>query len=774
MPLSPQPRGTMKRPPMMKSDSSSSSLSGRGLEQAVPSFQTFAKRTPPPDQQKPLPPTPLRQRRRSSFSDWSETPRQSRLEPRRSSSIYSRTPSQWAPDDVSWQSADFASQPDLLLRAIAYSASTPQLVEKQPAGEFLEPRQCSPLIASPSPTASRVSTPSPAPVHRPSVLLPPPTDSAHIAKKHLRTVSLEKAKAALLAPGAEHLLPEELRARQLGKSRSHEPLARDTADFFRSAAPPQLPEPVIIIDCHGRDRIVSSPRVSMLPVPSVALPDNYIDTDRKTSDGSIMVGNGPPRTMVSLANQSRKASKVKVAQALGLDDLDEPRGRTKQRGPRNLDYSHYLPTRRESSSSSSEDRSDAQRIAKEYHSLLSEQYRQPTQSPAGHGTDSDTSVREHMKMVPQPLFHSKPPAKLPGEVGRQDSIGSVSPFGMPRTNVTDFGARRRSSALASMPLRISISPQSSRARTSTSGSIPISPPSAGTTMSIIAPRSETIVQPKTKAPKTPKTPKAKKSKASKASKDDKRSSAYYPYVASRQGKNGKAKEKRKDAMKGSQTPPLPLLAADIIAQRLKTPERTPDSSPLRSHPPVSEFSIPEDASIETGHKPLHRRIAKGAVKYADLLTRPAGYEPSPERLQYQPITYATISQATPESPHLLPSPSSSKTPSLGWSDMAKSSFDKARSSVLSSRPPHPSVLVTHTVTAARPLDESKDGLNEPESPGLGRKGSIFGNLMDFRREAKAEKRRTDLKKMIKHVPQKEEDGGGAPYLMRRLSSFGLI
>ncbi|KAK3066250.1 hypothetical protein LTR53_017486, partial [Teratosphaeriaceae sp. CCFEE 6253] len=223
MPTSPS--GPAKRPPIFPTPSSSSSLSG--MEQAVPSFQSFLDRTPPPRTQKPLPPTPLRPRRPSSFGSSSSRP-VSRPN-RRSSSVYSRGTSIWdlepdIPAIPSWQTADFADQSDqtLMLRPIAYSASASQLISKQPDGQRLEQRTYSPLINTPSPTISRSSTPSPPPPGpRPSLLLPPPVGFAQIPKKHLRMVSLEKAKEASQVPGAVHLLPEEMRAQALGRSRSY-------------------------------------------------------------------------------------------------------------------------------------------------------------------------------------------------------------------------------------------------------------------------------------------------------------------------------------------------------------------------------------------------------------------------------------------------------------------------------------------------------------------------------------------------------------------------
>lgn len=220
---------TLKRPPFTTADSSKSSLAG--LEQTITPFQEFIRRTPPIEDGKSLPPPPLRSPsgRRSSYSgNSSQYSREaSPSAPRRSSSIYSRTVSQWLPDSPMWSASDLAGNPmpplpPELLRPIAYSASTPELVEKAPTPlVFLQPRTYQPLLVTPSPTISRRTTPSPSPLEsqrstRFSTLLPTAVETLEIPKNHLRTVSLEKAKAALEAPGAEHLLPEELRAKLKG------------------------------------------------------------------------------------------------------------------------------------------------------------------------------------------------------------------------------------------------------------------------------------------------------------------------------------------------------------------------------------------------------------------------------------------------------------------------------------------------------------------------------------------------------------------------------
>ena len=206
----------LKRPPYTNTETSSSSLSG--LEQTVMPFRDFVKHTPPLEEDKPLPPTPLQVRRSSlGESTWASSREASSSRPRRSSSVYSRTVSQWIPDSPVWSASDLADNPlpalpPELLRPIAYSASTPELIETPPDGLLLQPRTYQPLLTTPSPTISRHTTPSPGPEplqeeRKFSMLLPTAVDAVDIPKSHLRTVSLEKAKATAGAPGAEHLLP---------------------------------------------------------------------------------------------------------------------------------------------------------------------------------------------------------------------------------------------------------------------------------------------------------------------------------------------------------------------------------------------------------------------------------------------------------------------------------------------------------------------------------------------------------------------------------------
>ncbi|KAI7215260.1 hypothetical protein KC333_g5540 [Hortaea werneckii] len=857
---SPQPRGgSIKRPPILKNGSSSSSL--RGMEQSVPSFQTFIKRTPPPDHLKPLPPTPLHPHQRASSFDSgiSQCPSSSG---RRSSSVYSRTVSQWDPEwdyqseevpEVpplpDWRSADFADQDtNLLLRPIAYSASTSQLLEKNPQQQYsppqpqlLEPRAYRPLIVTPSPTAStspsRATTPSPRPSEsRPSILLPPPPAPAHVPKKHLRTVSLEKAKELIQAPGAVHLLPEELRAQQTltkKSTRSQEPMRMDSLDVFDAgvnvppdfpASPPALPT---LIDEYGRERLLASPRESRVPLFSYELPSPPPPPPAREWKGSSFPFHAPEPFQ---DGHGRAASREKIVHSSRFDQMGEERGRARIRGSRNLSYGSYIPSPgrgRRSRVSGGEDyedrlaRDDAQRIAQHYHILLKEEqqerYRQPSNSPAtSRGSETD-DVRVQMKMVPQPLFHARPSwsgghfrrasdendGSSRSSVRAESERTSSSPFHLRSGSGASMSSSRGSSdGHGSFPLRLSTTPPLRRSRgSSTSGTIPISPPFAAAAlpkkMSVVSAKALPLATTKKKKERTGKTTRWDEG-------GENRVSMYYPHVMSRRTKKGEKKEgkgkKKKKGRKGKEAKPeeevvpgVPLLAADIIAQRLETPETTPEAS-LRSD------SASGRSAVVVEEKPtLHQLVLKGTARYAEKLTgsskQAAGAASlqsasTPHTKQQHHDSYDQTEDlhriASPESPHLLPSPSSGKPPPpppihLGWSAQSKSSFDRMRSPTAQQIPKHrqrskdhPGAAaaqgITHVQTPARPMNARIAGLKgESSSSEAGgnnggnsgtKPAGILGGLMESWRESKAEKRREDLRKMIRVVTPVAASGNG--------------
>ncbi|KAI7261070.1 hypothetical protein KC345_g9908 [Hortaea werneckii] len=854
-----QPRGrSVQRPPILKNGSSSSSL--RGMEQSVPSFQTFIKRTPPPDHLKPLPPTPLRPHQRASSFDSGISPCPS-SSGRRSSSVYSRTVSQWdpewdcQPEDVpevpplpDWRSADFADQDNnLLLRPIAYSASTSQLLEKnqqqqhhqQPISQpqLLEPRAYRPLIVTPSPTASaspsRATTPSPRPSSdsRPSILLPPPPASAQVPKKHLRTVSLEKAQELIQAPGAIHLLPEELRAQQTltrKTTRSQAPMRMASLEGFGAGMVPSLevpasPSPVLptLIDDYGRERLLASPGESRVPLFPYEMSSPPLPPPAGEWKGAGFAFHASESFK---GGHDRAISREKAVHTPRFDHVGEDRGRARIRGSRISSCGNYIPSPRRGRGSrigqgeEYEDqlgKDEALRIAQDYHILLREEqqerYRQTSSSPASRGSETD-DVRVQMKMVPQPLFHAKPWSGTHFRHGSADDDfssrssvqseserTSTSPFHLRSGSGASMSSSRGSSdGHGSFPLRLSTTPPPRPSRgSSTSGTIPISPPFAAASL----PKKMSVVSAKALPLATKK--KMKKERAVRTRWDDggeNRVSMYYPHVMSRRTKKegskrkGGGKEKKKKGKKVQQedvAPGVPLLAADIVAQRLETPETTPEAS-LRSDSASGRSAVVEEKPT------LHQLVLKGAARYAEKLTGsakqtagPASSVSSATAAFAKPKYKYTHDEpsadlhhiASPDSPHLLPSPSSGEPPPihLGWSTQSKSSFDRIRSPTAQQSPKHrqrskdhptaAAQAITHIQTPARPMNERIAGLKEESSASeMGgsnggnnsdtKPAGILGGLMESWRESKAEKRREDLRKMIRVVTPAGVDGGG--------------
>jgi hypothetical protein len=452
----------------------------------------------------------------------------------------------------------------------------------------------------------------------------------------------------------------------------------------------------------------------------------------------------------------------------------------------------------------------------------------------------DVDVGEHMRMVPQPLFHSKPAAIQHGQtISRYDSAsGSVSPFQYRQHSDTNSSMQSQQSGIdrfPSTPYRLSI--DANDRRRSSIGTIPISPRFQ---YSDNAGPYSTAMQ---AAPQTRANPQYRRYS------DENRVSAYW-HIPTKGGSNElvfrRSKEKHPLTPKitgpGSPSSPgVPLLAPDIVAQRLQTPEATPEHSPLLQRPwnpaqhatsystasslPSPSAEEEEDPSAAgnnssssskppkelTAKQALLARFTKGAVKYADKLTRPTGYEPrssSPLSTNTKNSdqtsnnnnnnnSSAHVPIARTESPHLLPSPTNptatptkppakvhAKKPSLGWSAATKSAFDSHHnpsSSRNHSHKPTPSQtsIYTHISTPPRPLDKrSSSGGNYDEEASTAhssvRRSSInlFATLRDLRRETRAEKRREEIKKSIRVVGVPEGAAAGFGSEVRGRSADG--
>ncbi|KAF2772045.1 hypothetical protein EJ03DRAFT_348857 [Teratosphaeria nubilosa] len=783
---SPQPPGTLRRPPVLKSGSVSSLASSAsllsGMEQSIPSFKSFVSRTPTPESHKPhkpLPPTPLTPRRASS-NGRTDSQAPSSLAPRRTSSIYSRAFSERtrelseAQSIRSWQTNDLGDQSNLLLRPIAYSASTSQLVEakKQPA--LLEPRTYAPLITTPSPTASTSSTPSLSGSEpesdvesdrlvevqtRPSILLPAPAALAHIPKKHLRTVSLEKAKEIMQAPGKEHLLPEELRAQTLGRARSQEPPSRSAGHHWlasfegiRGEKPSETFELQTLKDSQGRERLIISPRNSQALVEPMEYPFPGTETTspkRRSSSNPFLFDKGRAKLRASQMH-GRQRSNGKSLPMLTIDTGEDSRGRTKVRGQRNSKESNVTNPSEPSQDSFIPEEGDPD-FATEYCELLNDADRNQSPSAAPPHRDSSTEVMAKMKMIPQPLFHSKPAAT--GTI-RQESPGVSPSHGRSDAGNNTFGHSKHgtSDSRGTLLLRLSLTLRPGFKRNSTSGDIPISPPPDKIPPSGF-PRAISV-----EAAKVDANPKRKDTKSRRRS-SDKKSLGFSMSRKSKKENRSKGKSK---GGPWQETAPRPLMATNIMAEKLQSSAVSGNLSPLRSNPRVPKPPGSDASSIHStaSRRPLHQRMLKGAAKYADKLTRPSesparGRKSSndigPGRAPSNTTTTQTRPLASPTSPHLLPSPASSSRKtviSLGWSDTAKQSFDAAQSpphSPLRKRAPQ---TFEHIVTPARPLNESVAHLSEDS---LTRRPSILSGLMESWNDRKAERRRKDLRNIIKVV-----------------------
>ncbi|KAI7567798.1 hypothetical protein KC317_g4732, partial [Hortaea werneckii] len=663
---------------------------------------------------------------------------------------------------------------------------------------------------------------------RPSILLPPPLASAQVPKKHLRTVSLEKAQELIQAPGGVHLLPEELRAQQTltrKTTRSQEPMRMVSREGFDAGTVPSLEFPAspsspvlpTLIDEYGRERLLASPRESRVPLFSYEMPSPPLPPPAGEWKATGFAFRAPERFK---GGHGRAVSREKFVQTPRFDQTDEDRGRARIRGSRSLSYGNYIPSsgrERESRIGEGEEYEDqlakdeALRIAQDYHFLLREEqqerYRQPSSSPAASRGSETDDVRVQMKMVPQPLFHAKPWSgthfrreSADDDFSSRSSVQSKSerigpsPFRLRSGSGASMSSSRGSSdGHGSFPLRLSTTPPPRPSRgSSTSGTIPISPPFA-----TALPKKMSVVSAKA-LPLAKK--KMKKERAGRTRADDggeNRVSMYYPHVMSRRTKKeggkrkGGGKEKKKKGKVAKQeevAPGVPLLAADIVAQRLETPETTPEAS-LRS-----DSASGRSAAVE--EKPtLHQLVLKGAARYAEKLTGTAKQTAGPAsssastafpKPQYQ-YTHDEPSAdhhriASPDSPHLLPSPSSGGKPPpihLGWSTQSKTSFDRIRSPTAQRSPknrqrskdlPAAAQAITHIQTPARPMNERIAGLKEELSAsemggGSGnntgtKSAGIFGGLMESWRESKAEKRREDLRKMIRVVTPAGVEGGG--------------
>ncbi|GAB7346347.1 hypothetical protein MBLNU457_5060t1 [Dothideomycetes sp. NU457] len=445
------PRPLRRPPAILNLQPSSSSL--RGLEQAVPSFQSFVRQTPPPTQQKPLPPVP--------DQNLFDEPRS--MSKRRSSSVYSRTIRQWAPTPESWHSRDLGAS-DMFLQPNVYSYSSPHLVESPPTPPLLQPRTFSPLLDSPLTTPEET----PDEWRHESILLPPAPPSINVnpSKGHVKTVSLDKAKAAMHTPGKAPLLPEELRAlaaRSLSVVDRH--MSRSAEDLRTPTTfepPPSLPP---LLNISGYKSPFLRPAAKR-PTPDIlasglARPDAAPRRDSGQSDVSF-----------------------------------EPRGRTTERQSYQ-EPMRYGPPTEVKTSVQKQQKTDPERLAEAYQSLL-----EGSQTSSRQRTpDSFENSRADTRLVPQPLFFN--PRQISEQRARQYSQQRLYPAARQPTRSQSKPAQQLPGTperprRAQPDLHISPRPSPPR-RPSTSGSIPISPPFPDETEDSLAPMLGRFASPRARA-----------------------------------------------------------------------------------------------------------------------------------------------------------------------------------------------------------------------------------------------------------------------------------
>lgn len=463
------PKPQLRRPPAALNHSSSS-LSFNGFERSAPSFQSFIRKTPTPNQEKPLPPIPI-----------VEASEAFRFSTRRTSSIYSRTVSQYAPTPESWRDEEHL-MPTFFLQPSVYSLSTPELTLGDTPQSTVSPRPCAPLITSPSPSPSRASTPSPPPdsLWR-EQLLPPSPQMLRVKTQHIRTVSLDKAKAALRSPGVQQLLPEEMRALAAARKAHQQHIIRGSRSF-EGIVPPRSP-----ILHHA------------LPSPSLPSPTPYdwplpANRESKLSDEYFNMTKAKRMSMSPVERQLKSSIEISVTRPSEPPMSDyEPRGRSRQQS--RTGSSRRLDNYESKVIDAYEDRTldapsneslidEAKRLANEYHALFKEDAR-----AAGirKHSASSTSIKEKMKLVPQALFFNPRQISKQRELEYQKSRNKTytpSPSRSPNSRTTPRekhnGPKGKERAL-NFPYKLSLTPESTgaRIRRSTSGSIPISPPFPG-------------------------------------------------------------------------------------------------------------------------------------------------------------------------------------------------------------------------------------------------------------------------------------------------------
>ncbi|KAM3419958.1 hypothetical protein BST61_g3274 [Cercospora zeina] len=446
-------------PPLLSKSSSSPSL--QSTEKNIPPFQTFLLRTPPLERNhdKPLPTPPVQPPTSESSSDR-----------RRSSSVYSRTPSQWAPESVaSWQTDDLQEDVRVPERPIAYSSSVPDLNMVADAlgvpNALLEPRAFAPLLTSP--TVSTIMSDTSPFASRPATTLLPHLEAAISPAHSINTIPLVEARESIHSPGAQRLLPEELLAQTMSNTKSTLHSRTTSADFFGVRAlssPIEDPMSTTLVDGQGRTRSITTPPAISSQQPEFSFP---APQRQLPAVNAFHVGSGPARDMAPPATTVSN-DPAALPRHEGEKENETQPGSKKL----SLDLSKYnIPASPETFVNDAyrfELGDEPKTAAEEYHTLLAQEDKQPHFDTTGY--DSDDSIRRHMKMIPQPLFYGKNRVQ---KSTSQRKSSSASRYSSSQNSVASSGRGSNS-----FDLRLSTSTAGSRHARGSSGfgEIPISPP----------------------------------------------------------------------------------------------------------------------------------------------------------------------------------------------------------------------------------------------------------------------------------------------------------
>ncbi|KAH0053981.1 hypothetical protein KCU90_g11471, partial [Aureobasidium melanogenum] len=307
-----------------------------------------------------------------------------------------------------------------------------------------------------------------------------------VATQHIRTMSLDKAKATLRSPGAQQLLPEEMRALAAAKKANQQHIIRGSRSF-EGIVPLRTPVLSPVLPSPG----LPSPTPCDWPLLANTDSDKH---ESKLSDEYFEMNDEKRMSMSPVEKQLKTQIEISIARPSEPPATDyEPRGRSRRQSRtgssrRINDYESKVIDAYEDKSldaSSNESLMDeAKRLANEYHALFKEDAK-----AAGfrkHSASSN-SIKEKMKLVPQPLFFNPRQISKQRELEYQKTRNkayspaasrSPDPRTMPREQRNSPKSKERP---LNFPFKLSLTPESTgaRRRRSTSGSIPISPPLPG-------------------------------------------------------------------------------------------------------------------------------------------------------------------------------------------------------------------------------------------------------------------------------------------------------